>query len=179
MTEKRCKMPSCNWLQKFKSKRRSQRDSSPLRTLASSATVTGISSGPCNDSTKGIKERLWNQAYNELRLKECELFEAYEKFLSAELQNENTTLTSASPNAATGNNISPDPQKRWRQMNQLVQVGLQRTERSAAIKQKINDGLQYASPVKGLIVDAVKASPEASIAWVGACFGLQVGSIPV
>jgi hypothetical protein len=61
-------------------------------------------------------------------------------------------------------------------MKQLVQAGLERTEKEAAIKRRIDDGLQSVYVVKGIIDKAVQVAPEAAVAWVGVCFGLEVGS---
>lgn len=61
-------------------------------------------------------------------------------------------------------------------MKQLVQAGLERTQKEAAVKRGIDDGLQAVHAVKGAIDKAVQAAPEAAIAWVGVCFGLEVGS---
>lgn len=60
-------------------------------------------------------------------------------------------------------------------MQQLVQLGLERTKKIANIKASVADGLDVVDSLKGIIDQAVKASPEASIAWAGISFGIEVG----
>lgn len=155
--------------------------SSPPTTSPAPATpdaVSHTSSAPCQPTTTDIKKHLWNQAYDELKSTEVDLVEAYEKFLSAELQKDDSTLKLAALTTTIDNQISQDVQQRWRQMEQLVKVGLHRTEKSAATKQKINNEIQHILPVKELIGKAVQASPEAALAWVGISFSLEVSSVP-
>lgn len=59
-------------------------------------------------------------------------------------------------------------------MQQLVKAGLDRTQKQASIKQGINEGLQAVQAVRGIVDKAVQAAPEAAIAWVGVCLGLEV-----
>ncbi|KAL6408692.1 hypothetical protein AUP68_07636 [Ilyonectria robusta] len=58
-------------------------------------------------------------------------------------------------------------------MESLVQVGLDRTAKEVAIKQKVNVGIQTVTMVKGAMDKAVQAAPQAAIAWVGVCFVLE------
>ncbi|KAM9873931.1 nwd1 protein [Verticillium dahliae] len=125
-------------------------------------------------SVASLQERLWNQAYDGLKTDEPGIVEAYEKFLSTELQDGGSPCTTT-----TENQIEPASQGRWQQMGRAVQVGLQRTEKDTAIKQKISDGIKVASPVKALIGKAVQAAPEAAVAWVGVCFALEMLSNPL
>lgn len=59
-------------------------------------------------------------------------------------------------------------------MQQLVQLGLERTKKIATIKGLVADGLDVVDSLKGIIDQAVNASPEASIAWAGISFGIEV-----
>ncbi|KAH6982481.1 NACHT domain-containing protein [Ilyonectria destructans] len=77
------------------------------------------------------------------------------------------------------NEIGQTQETRWCQMKQLVQVGLERTQRQAAIKQGIEDGLKAISAVRGIVDKAVQAAPEAALAWVGVCLGLEILSNPI
>ncbi|KAH7146737.1 hypothetical protein B0J13DRAFT_473574, partial [Dactylonectria estremocensis] len=133
------------------------------------------SAGP-ETSSLSLQERLWNQAYDELKANEFKIVEAYEKILSAELHRGN--LTSAAFESR-GIEIGQTREARWGQMKQLVQAGLERTQKEAAVKRGIDDGLQAVHAVKGAIDKAVQAAPEAAIAWVGVCFGLEILSNPV
>lgn len=118
-----------------------------------------------------LQERLWNQAYDELKASEPKLVEAYERILSAGLrQNYSSSITSES----TENEIGRTRETRCRQMQQLVQEGLDRTRKEASIKQGIDEGLQAVQAVRGIVDKAVQAAPEAAVAWVGVCLGLEV-----
>ncbi|KAH7207383.1 hypothetical protein DER44DRAFT_373147 [Fusarium oxysporum] len=123
-----------------------------------------------------LQEQLWNQAYDELKASEPKLVEAYEKILSVGLhRNDPSSVTCES----TENEIEGARETRCRQMQQLVKAGLDRTQKQASIKQGINEGLQAVQVVRGIVDKAVQAAPEAAIAWVGVCLGLEVFSNPV
>jgi hypothetical protein len=115
-----------------------------------------------------LQERLWNEAYDALKADKPKIVEAYEKFLSTELQNDRGSCVTP-----TENEIEPTEQ-RWHQMERLTHVGLQRTEKDAAAKQNIGDVLQTVNIVKGMVGPAVQAAPEAAVAWVGVSFALEV-----
>jgi hypothetical protein len=119
-----------------------------------------------------LQERLWNQAYDELKAEESAIVDAYEKFLSAQLQEDGRSRATT-----TENEIEP-AERRWHQMERLIYVGLQRTEKDAAAKQGIRDVLQTVNIVKRMVGAAVQAAPEAAVAWVGICFALEVCSSP-
>ncbi|OHW95573.1 nwd1 protein [Colletotrichum incanum] len=164
--------------QKIKTKARGSPRGSPHASPLPPAVPPRASSSPQTSphpqtSTASLQGRLWNQAYDEIKSGEPEIFEAYEKFLSAKLEDE------GSGSVATENRVQAVSEERWRQMQRLIQAGLQRTEKDATIKQKISDGLQIASPVKAVISKAVQAAPEAVIAWVGVSFALEILANPL
>ncbi|KAL6354150.1 hypothetical protein LRP88_12484 [Fusarium phalaenopsidis] len=64
-------------------------------------------------------------------------------------------------------------------MQHLVQEGLDRTQKQASIKQGIDEGLQAVQAVRGIVDKAVQAAPEAAVAWVGVCLGLEILSNPI
>jgi hypothetical protein len=64
-------------------------------------------------------------------------------------------------------------------MQQLVRVGLIKTERDAAAKEAVSNGFQIFNTVKSGVEMAIKACPEASVAWVPVCFALDVQSAKV
>ncbi|PNP55869.1 hypothetical protein FNYG_15443 [Fusarium nygamai] len=123
-----------------------------------------------------LQERLWNQAYDELKASEPKLVEAYEKILSVGLhRNDPSSVTCES----TENEIEGARETRCRQMQQLVRDGLDRTQKAASIKRGIDEGLQAVQAVRGIIDKAVQTAPEAAVAWVGVCLGLEILSNPV
>ncbi|KAH7230632.1 uncharacterized protein BKA55DRAFT_696559 [Fusarium redolens] len=78
-----------------------------------------------------LQERLWNQAYDELKASEPKLVEAYERILSAELHRNDSSSITSEP---TENKIGRTRETRCRQMQQLVQEGPDRTQKAASIK---------------------------------------------
>ncbi|KAI8710415.1 NACHT domain-containing protein [Fusarium sp. LHS14.1] len=123
-----------------------------------------------------LQERLWNQAYDELKASGPKLVEAYEKILSAGLhRNDPSNVASES----TENKIGRSRGTRCGQMQQLVQSGLDRTKKQASIKRGIDEGLQAVQEVRRMVDKAVYAAPEAAVAWVGVCLGLEILSNPV
>lgn len=75
---------------------------------------------------QGLRERLWNQAYDELKADESDIVDAYEKILSRELSGGDSSSTSL---ASQKNEIEQNAEKRWSQMEQLVRAGLKRPRR--------------------------------------------------
>ncbi|RBA11776.1 hypothetical protein FPRO05_14235 [Fusarium proliferatum] len=123
-----------------------------------------------------LQERLWNEAYDELKASEPKLVEAYEKILSAELHRNDPSSVASEP---TENQIASARATRCRQMQQLVQEGLDRTQKAASIKRGIDEGLQAVQAVRGIVDKAIHAAPEAAVAWVGVCIGIEILSNPV
>uniref|UniRef100_A0A093V477 NWD NACHT-NTPase N-terminal domain-containing protein n=1 Tax=Talaromyces marneffei PM1 TaxID=1077442 RepID=A0A093V477_TALMA len=101
-----------------------------------------------------IKEWLWNQAYGKLKASE-------------------TKQPELNSFGSEGNKIGQNLETRSLQMQQLVQLGLERTQKAANIKGRIGDGLDVVDSLRGIMDQAVSASAEASIAWVGIFFGLE------
>ncbi|EXL40785.1 hypothetical protein FOCG_16729 [Fusarium oxysporum f. sp. radicis-lycopersici 26381] len=120
-----------------------------------------------------LQERLWNQAYDELKTSEPKLVEAYEKILSIGLHRKDPSSVTCE---STENEIEGARETRCRQMQQLVR---DRTQKAASIKRGIDEGLQAVQAVRGIVDKAIQAAPEAAIAWVGVCLGLEILSNPV
>ncbi|CAG9949334.1 unnamed protein product [Clonostachys rosea f. rosea IK726] len=64
-------------------------------------------------------------------------------------------------------------------MQQLVHAGLDRTQKQVSIKRGIDEGLQAVQAIRAMVDKAVQAAPEAAVAWVGVCLGLEILSNPV
>lgn len=118
-----------------------------------------------------IQERLWNRAYDDLKSGEPKLVEAYEKFLSADLDPDGSASAVSGP---AQNKIATVQETRSRQMQRLVQAGLDRTEKQASIKEHVDEVLKIVQTVRSLADGAIRAVPSAAIAWVGVCLGLEV-----
>ena len=172
--------------EKLKSKSRSQQQTSPAEPALSSLstlkpapqlkpqpTPSPPASADSASLLPGLQERLWNQAYDELKASEHKVVKAYEEILSAELHRNDSTSVAHQP---TKNEIGETWETRRRQMQQLVQAGLDRTQKEASIKGGIDKGLQAVQAVRGIVEKAVQASPQAAVAWVSVCLGLEVRS---
>ncbi|GKU11001.1 unnamed protein product, partial [Fusarium langsethiae] len=117
-----------------------------------------------------LQERIWNQAYDELKASEPKLVEAYEKILSVKLHGNDPSSVCES----TENDISKVRETRSCQMQKLVRDGLGWTQKEASIKEGIGEGLQIIQQMKGIVDKAIQAAPEAAIAWVSVCLGLEI-----
>lgn len=128
-----------------------------------------------NKSTTAVEPKiLWDRAYDSLKEDEKSLVDAYEKVLSSELAATTVTSQVSEPNR---NLIAQgDPELRRAQMRQLVDKGLAKTEREANVKQGIGQAVDVISAANELISSSIKNSPEASLAWTGVTFALQVSS---
>lgn len=70
--------------------------------------------------------------------------------------------------------INQDAGARQDQMKQLVDKGLEKTEREAKVKEKIKDGMQPIKNIKDFVALAVKSEPTAAVAWVGITTFMEV-----
>ncbi|RYP84315.1 hypothetical protein DL770_005219 [Monosporascus sp. CRB-9-2] len=128
-------------------------------------------------TTSELQGRLWNEAYDDLKKKESKLVDAYERLLSRELSEGDSSSMDETPQE---NEIEQTNLKTRRtQMVRLVQAGLKKIEKEAAVKHDIQEKMHTVSSVKELIDTAVKSVPEAAIAWTGACFILQMLANPI
>lgn len=74
--------------------------------------------------------------------------------------------------------LSEEVRRTWEsrasQVQKLIELGQENTQSAATIKEKVQAGLAPVNAIKGMIDNAVKGSPEASVAWASICLGLQV-----
>ncbi|KAL0937155.1 vegetative incompatibility protein het-e-1 [Colletotrichum truncatum] len=149
---------------------------------------------PISSSTNVESEvelSLWSRAYEALRHEDAELVGRYEKLLSKELpeHGESTAAPQDIPNPVesldlTVNKIASDPETRKLQLERIVEQGLQRMDEKRirytilgneyVLKDQVVQTAEFVSAMKVLINEAVKASPEASLAWAGVCVLLPV-----
>ncbi|KAH6898095.1 hypothetical protein B0T10DRAFT_431808 [Thelonectria olida] len=123
-----------------------------------------------------LHETLWNQAYDGLKGKEPDIVEAYEKILTAKLKSPDSTDASGK---CPDNDIGQTQGTRSSQMQKLVRIGLDRTEKVAKIKGKVDARLQIVDTIKGAIDHSLKAAPEAAVVWAGVCIGLEILANPM
>ncbi|OWT42609.1 WD domain, g-beta repeat domain-containing protein [Pochonia chlamydosporia 170] len=142
-------------------------DATPQSTAETTPCLTD--SGSSQTLLSSLQERLWNQAYDELKASEPKALDAYETILSNELY----------PNNIVENEIGKTPDARCQQMQQLVQTGLDRTLKETSIKEGIGECLEVVQRMRGIVDKAIQAAPQAAVAWVGVCIGLEIISKPV
>lgn len=124
-------------------------------------------------SSRPVSEQLWNKAYDNLKQKESKLVDAYEWILSRELEKDDSSPEGSQMDE---NSIEQtDKDKRWSQMERLVQAGLKKTERESKMKQTVGAALQGLLSLKDLIGSGRETTPQAALAWTGICFAMQVG----
>ncbi|EGZ76068.1 hypothetical protein NEUTE2DRAFT_37003, partial [Neurospora tetrasperma FGSC 2509] len=131
----------------------------PPATPATGSADRETSAG-ADDTTTSLPARLWERAYNELKQEEVKLVDAYEKILSRQLQNgSNSMVLESQPNIIAQSNSD-----RRRQMTQLINAGLAKTEREAKVKESCGEVVDVVLSVKNIIfinpIKATKANRE-------------------
>jgi hypothetical protein len=115
--------------------------------------------------------QLWIGAYNAISEEDPKLVAAYTAILSSKLRPESTSNRGeVDDDSNTGDALQ--------QMNRAVKEGLRRTEKAAAVMDKMHEGMRIVSSVKALISSAAKHSPEAATAWAGICLLFEVRVSP-
>ncbi|KAI6768499.1 hypothetical protein HG531_010688 [Fusarium graminearum] len=116
-----------------------------------------------------ISERLWNQAYDNLKDSESsKIAESYERILSDQLR------------VGEGVNIiARDHAARWHQMEKLTADGIKNTAKDVERKESINQWLEMCKPLKEAVGTGLKAVPQAAIPWAGICCALEILSSPL
>jgi hypothetical protein len=114
-------------------------------------------------------EQLWDQAYDDLKHDEPELFELYETILSRDLDGFEDVK---------GNVIEQNQTKRRSQIDRLLNTGLDKTARLVHVEKNISDAINIVLSVKEAVGSALQAVPIAAVAWTGICVALQASSPP-
>ncbi|KAK2595530.1 hypothetical protein QQS21_006758 [Conoideocrella luteorostrata] len=137
-------------------------ETAPSGHTPSSGTLAAAIASP------SLPGRLWTNAYEAIRRNDPTLAKAYETILQSEL-GEGSSLGKND----TGSEHT-EIQHVQAEMVRLVNSGLKKTIKEAAVKEKIHEGIRIVSSVKDLVGNAVKYAPEAATAWAGVCLLLQV-----
>ncbi|RMZ84004.1 hypothetical protein DV737_g1385, partial [Chaetothyriales sp. CBS 132003] len=129
-----------------------------------------LSTTPSTSAT--LSEQLWNTAYDELKVKEVKLVDAYEKILS----HERNGHSNAGGHIKVGENSieQSHANNRWLQMQALVQAALKKTETEANVKHAINRTFSGVLSLNDIINSALQTVPQAALAWAGVCFAMQI-----
>ncbi|KAJ6028364.1 WD40 repeat-like protein [Penicillium herquei] len=124
-------------------------------------------------------ESLWDEAYESLKKDQPDLLQAYENILARELDG-GVERPSSFVNQHTGNAIEQDDfDARRSQMKQIVQRGLQKTEKEAKLKKTMGQPMQIALAANDIISFALNSCSEAALAWSGISLALQILTNPV
>ncbi|KAI5861008.1 WD40-repeat-containing domain protein [Durotheca rogersii] len=135
-----------------------------------------VSTDPETLSLPTLPEKLWNQAYDELKASEPTLVETFEKILSAELCRDESSSVGSE---LERNTIGKTQETRCHQMQKLAQAGLDRTRKHASVKNSVGQVLQIAQFIKAVADPAVQAAPAVAVAWVSVGLVFEVISNPI
>ncbi|EMR87686.1 putative ankyrin repeat protein [Botrytis cinerea BcDW1] len=124
---------------------------------------------------------LWDCAYDAVKKENPELVTKYEKLLSTELlekdsePDEDPLKQAKKTLDQTDNIIDSKLLNRRAQLKAIITCGQQRMDaRKTGLQDTIAHGVEFLLWGKDLIGEAVKASPEASVAWAGVCIVLPL-----
>ncbi|EHK25781.1 uncharacterized protein TRIVIDRAFT_219543 [Trichoderma virens Gv29-8] len=136
-------------------------------------------------------ESLWDRAYTALKTNDAKLVEKYETYESNS-SNDSTSMISGQDNGnldGTENRIEQaNPSQRREQLEAIINSGLQQADENKntytifghefTLQDQISQAAKLVQWVKGVIDEAVKVSPEVSIAWAGVSLILPILTHP-
>ena len=102
--------------------------------------------------------------YDELKASERKVVDVHKTTLFDGLLRNDSSSAASQP---TEYRIGKTQDARCRQMQQLVQAGLDRIQREAFTEGGIDEGLQAVQAVRGIVDKAIQTAPQATIAWTG------------
>jgi hypothetical protein len=141
--------------------------STTLPTVPASPT-TSTETAP---TAANLPERLWDRAYDDLKVEESTLVGGYERILSLSLDDNELDYVGESQKSDIE---QEDLDTRRSQMKRLIDAGLKKTERGAKVMQGIGDAVKVVLSARHMISLAIETMPQAALAWTGVCFALQV-----
>ncbi|KAL0944803.1 vegetative incompatibility protein het-e-1 [Colletotrichum truncatum] len=132
---------------------------------------------------------LWSRAYVALQSEDAKLVDEYEKLLSRELLQQALPGNLQHNTSQIGNQIdNVDPDKRQQQLKSIMDRGLQKIDEKQTkytifgtefvLRDQISQTVNLVQSMKGVIDEAVKGSPEASLAWAGVSVLLPILTNP-
>jgi hypothetical protein len=120
----------------------------------------------------GLRSSLWETAYSLLKAQGANLVDTYERLLSAQLGNSNSSHTIL---ASQTNDIEQDDiPKRLSQFKQIAEDGFARVQAKAWTQYGAREEDEIIVLLSDVISKALVAVDETAIPWVGICFGLEV-----
>ncbi|KAH7308372.1 hypothetical protein B0I35DRAFT_482952 [Stachybotrys elegans] len=138
---------------------------------------------------------LWNRAYEALRDEDPQLVDRYEKLLSRELEEHPNSIVAPQNMQPRGddldytkNRMDYNCDKRQSQLKTITDRGLHRADEKQikytlfghgfVLKEQVAQAAQFIQAMKNLVDEAIKVSPEASLAWAGVCVLLPLLTNP-
>ncbi|KAI6762423.1 hypothetical protein HG530_008403 [Fusarium avenaceum] len=144
------------------------------------APATEITDFPLQAVPSGPEDAmsLWNDAYDSLRSKDEPLVTAYEELLSQELRSEEGAH-SCNESELENRIDNEDVNHRHEQLQIIIKNGQRRAEeqkttykifgKTFTVRDQASRTAEFVKSVKTIVDEAVKASPEAGLAWAGIC----------
>ncbi|KAL7935839.1 hypothetical protein V8C35DRAFT_321343 [Trichoderma chlorosporum] len=144
------------------------------QTLAQGSTVDLESSTDVGNesSAQAPPEAIWDLAYDELKIEDAALVQAYERILTSRLQN---TKVTSDANVM----IQNDKEERKGQMHQLVKVGLDKISQETKAKSVAGSVLKTINLAQNVVTEIVKDVPQAAIPWAAVCISLELLTNPI
>lgn len=118
-------------------------------------------------------DTICDRAYDDLKIEDASLVQAYERILSSMLQKNVDTTDEVMPEINIIN--QHDKEKRRGQMHQLVKDGLDKISQETKMKSLIGTVFQTVNLAQNLVTEAVKDVPQAALPWAAVCLSLEVG----
>ncbi|KAM0518142.1 hypothetical protein ACHAPE_004549 [Trichoderma viride] len=146
---------------------------------------------PISETPDLLEVSLWDRAYDNLREKDKALVEEYERLLSRELPSSNSpknvleyTINDESLTKTENRIKNNDHSARLTQLETITSNGLHELDKKKAryyifgcefvVRDQFTQATRFIQTIKEVIDDAVKTSPEASLAWAGFCVILPI-----
>ena len=108
-------------------------------------------------------DKLWHQAYDDLKIKEPKLLEGYEILLSTKLPLDQTNKVN-----------EQSQQNKLSQMNLLLEAALDKTAKISKIEGKFGEAIDVVRSVSKPVGAGLSAVPAAAAAWAGICVAIEV-----
>ncbi|KAK6071843.1 Ankyrin repeat domain-containing protein 50-like protein 3 [Seiridium cupressi] len=148
-------------------------------------TPTGPSDDASSTFSTSTNQSLWDHAYKALEKQSPDLIKEYQDLLAKEAQSMALPVQTEPSDSAISETrirfdrthllaISEKGLTRMEERKTMFGIG----DRKFVPKEQINHAAELVLRVKDFIGEAVKASPEASIAWVGVCLVLPLLTNP-
>ncbi|KAM3501866.1 hypothetical protein MY10362_005245 [Beauveria mimosiformis] len=154
-----------------------------------SGAVQGSGCGGLEEEPALATASLWDRAVVQLAASDAQLVADYEELLLKHLiGTEDATTTNAAATNAIAKNSADRPMLDRNQLDRMLDLGLDRKEKNKleymvfgkkfVIEDKISEATDLVLKFKNFVSEAVKVSPEASLAWAGVCVILPLFTNP-